>query len=164
MSQLQLYLLGPPRLEQAGRLLEIDARKTMALLAYLAVTGERHSRETLLALLWPELEPRRAQNVLRRNLSTLNKILNGQWLLVERDIIGLDNEADAWLDVAHFRRLTHAWREHNHTEAETCAACLEALAEAAALYRADFLAGFSVRHSANFDDWQLFETVETAWG
>jgi DNA-binding SARP family transcriptional activator len=153
-----LFLLGPPRLKRAGLPLEIDARKTMAFLAYLAVTGEIHSRETLLALLWPEFEPRRARNVLRRNLSVLNKMLDGQWLVVERDIIGLDERTDAWLAVTQFRRLAQSWQDHNHPEAKLCADCLNTLAEAVELYRADFLAGFSLRDSPNFDDWQLFET------
>ncbi len=69
MAQLALYLLGPPRLEGDGTPLKIDARKNMALLAYLAVTGESHSREAVLTLFWPELEPSRARSGLRRNLS-----------------------------------------------------------------------------------------------
>ena len=88
MSRLKLFLFGPPDLKLDSQSLEIDARKSMALLAYLAVTGNSHSRETLLALLWPELGPRRARNVLRRNLSVLNKILKGQWLVVKDDTVG----------------------------------------------------------------------------
>ena len=160
MPHLELFLFGPPLLKQDNLSVEVDARKTMALLAYLAVTGGSHSRETLLTLLWPDLEPRRAQNVLRRNLSTLNKTLNGQWLDVDRDIIGLDKKTDAWLDVAHFRRLAQSWQEHDHAQSDLCAACLSDLNAAAALYRADFMAGFGVRNSPNFDDWQLLETEQ----
>ncbi|NIP69312.1 MAG: hypothetical protein GTO04_09075, partial [Planctomycetales bacterium] len=47
MSSLKLSLLGPPRLERDGVPLELDTRKNMALIAYLAVTGESHSREAL---------------------------------------------------------------------------------------------------------------------
>ena len=160
MPRLELFLFGPPHLEQDGQSLEIDARKTVALLAYLAITGSSHSRETLLTLLWPDLELRRAQNVLRRNLSTLNKTLNGQWLVVERDIIGLDKKTDAWLDVAHFRHLAQSWQEHSHPQTDLCATCLSDLAQAASLYRADFMAGFGVRDSSNFDNWQLLESEQ----
>lgn len=160
MPRLKLFLFGPPHLERDGQSLEIDARKTMALLAYLGITGTSHSRETLLTLLWPDLEPRQAQNVLRRNLSTLNKTLNGQWLVVEQDIIGLDKKTDAWLDVTHFRYLAQSWRDHNHSQTDLCANCLSNLAQAASLYRADFMAGFGVRNSPNFDNWQLFETEQ----
>ena len=99
MPDLQFFLFGPPTLKRDGKTVAVDARKTEALLAYLAMTGTSHSRETLLALLWPDLEPQRAQNVLRRNLSTLNKALDGHWLVIDGDIIGLDQEADVALDV-----------------------------------------------------------------
>ncbi len=135
----------------------IDARKTAALLAYLSMTGRSQSRETLLALLWPDLEPQRAQNVLRRNLSTLNKALDGRWLVIEGDIIGLDADADVALDVALFRQLAGCGQDHEHEQSEPCDKCLRDLTEAAAVYSADFLAGFSVRNSVNFDNWQQLE-------
>ena len=56
-----------------------------------------------------------------------------------------------------FRRLLAACRAHGHAEADVCPACLQPLAEAAALYRGDFLAGFTLRDSPDFDDWQFFE-------
>ena len=87
-SPMKLYLLGPPRLERDGVPLEFDTRKNVALIAYLAVTGESHSRETLITLLWPELEPSRARAGLRRNLSVLKKALGGEWLVVDRETIG----------------------------------------------------------------------------
>ena len=162
MPRLNLFLLGPPRLEQEGQPLEIDARKTLALLAYLAVSGEYHRRETLDTLLWPDLEPRRARAVLRRNLSTLNKTLSEQWLVVDKDVVGLDHGAEAWLDVAEFRQLAHSGQDHDHPDPEVCADCLTDLAAAAALYRRDFMAGFTVRDSPNFDDWQLVQRLADA--
>ena len=51
MSRLALYLLGPPRLERAGVPLEFDTRKIIALVAYLAVTAQPHTREALITLL-----------------------------------------------------------------------------------------------------------------
>ena len=158
MPHLKLFLFGPPDLKLDSQSLEIDARKSMALLAYLAVTGNSHSRETLLALLWPELGPRRARNVLRRNLSVLNKILKGQWLVVKDDTVGLDERTAAWVDVTYFRQLAQSWQHHDHARSQVCAGCLSDLVEAESLYQADFLAGFGVRQSPNFDDWQLLET------
>ena len=68
MSTLRLHLLGSSRLERDGAPLEFDTRKNVALVTYLAVTGQNHRRESLIALLWPELEPSRARGGLRRNL------------------------------------------------------------------------------------------------
>ena len=159
MSSLKLFLLGPPRLERDGVPLDLHTRrKNVALVAYLAVTDHHHSRETLVTLLWPELEPSRARAGLRRNLSVLNKVLDGEWLIVERELVGTDPGADLWLDVEQFRSLLSAWRDHGHPETAVCADCLTALAKAVSLYRDDFLAGFSLSDSAGFDEWQFFQT------
>ena len=94
MARTELFLLGPPRLERDGVPLQFDTRKILALAAYLAVSGlgaegSRLSRDSLLALLWPELEPSRARAVLRRNLFVLKRALEGEWLLVGRQTAGL---------------------------------------------------------------------------
>ena len=60
MPRLSLYLLGPPRLELDGQPLDIGRRKAVALVAYLAVTGQGQRRDTLAALFWPEFSQSRA--------------------------------------------------------------------------------------------------------
>jgi len=165
MSQLALYLLGSPRLERGGVPLELKYHKNLALIAYLAMTGmdqgaESHTREALVTLLWPELEPSRARSGLRRNLSVLRKALGDQWLVVDRELVGLDPTADVWFDVAQFRGRLRFAQAHGHPQADGCPECLSTLAEAVELYRGDFLAGFSLRDSPNFDDWQFFQTQE----
>jgi DNA-binding SARP family transcriptional activator/ABC-type transporter Mla MlaB component len=151
-------LLSAPRLERDGVPLAFDTRKNIALVAYLAVTNESYTREALITLLWPELEPSRARANLRRNLSVLKKALGEEWLVVDRETVGPDPTADLWLDVEQFRRLLRDWQAHGHPENEVCPECLTALAEAVELYRGDFLAGFSLRDSPNFDEWQFFQT------
>ncbi len=54
MSVLSLFLFGPPRVEIDGTSLSVDTRKAVALIAYLAITRQQHSRDSLAALLWPE--------------------------------------------------------------------------------------------------------------
>ena len=156
MARLAMFLLGPPRLERDGVPLQFDTRKILALGAYVAMAGPV-SREGLMAMLWPELEPRRAQAVLRRDLSLLKKALEGEWLVIDRQEIGTDPEADFWLDVSDFRRLVQASSSHGHAAEEACPQCLGELEEAVALYRGDFLEGLTLRDSVAFDDWQFFE-------
>ena len=158
MSTLKLFLLGSPRLERDGVPVDFARRKNVALLAYLAITGTSHARESLVTLLWPELDPSRARASLRRNLSVLRRTLGDDQLLTSGDAIGLDPAADLSVDVSHFHILIRAWQQHGHPEAEICPQCLEALSEAVALYRGDFLAGFSLQDSVTFDDWQFFQT------
>ncbi len=157
MSRLALFLLGAPRIEFDGVPIEVDTRKATALLAYVAVTDERHSRDSLAALFWPEADQARAHAALRRTLSALNKALAGDWLDIDRETVGLDREAGVWLDVDEFHDRLAERRTHGHPTTETCPACLKPLTNAVALYRGDFLAGFTLRDSPGFDDWQFFQ-------
>jgi predicted ATPase/DNA-binding SARP family transcriptional activator len=158
MTGLKLFLLGPPRLERGDDSIKLEARKNIALLAYLAMTGECHTRESLVTLLWPELNPSRARAGLRRNLSTLKKAIGEQYLLVDRQTIGLDTTADIWSDVLHFKELLAECNRHSHQDDVVCSHCQALLSEAVELYRGDFLEGFSLRDSPNFDEWQFFQT------
>lgn len=155
MSGPALLLLGPPRIERDGGPVEIDTRKALALAAYLAVTRQRASRDALAALLWPESDEGRA--ALRRTLSVLNKALGEGCLNVDRDHVGLDWQGDLWVDVDDFRRQLAECRRHGHPVDAPCADCLLPLKAAVALYRDDFLVGFTLRDSPEFDDWQFFQ-------
>ena len=104
MTGLKLFLLGSPRIEHNGQAVHLDRRKAMALIAYLAMTKQSHSRETLAVLLWPELNQVRARAALRAVLVTLNKNLGPACLEVDRESIGLADEA-LWVDVDAFRAL-----------------------------------------------------------
>jgi len=166
MSRLALYLLGPPRLELDGELVQISRRKAVALLAYLAVTGGHHSRDSLATLLWPEYDQSRARADLRRTLSVLNRTLGEEWLTADRETAVLSPDADPstgsgqalWLDVDQFYHLLAACETHGHPALEVCPDCVTLLEEAVVLYRDGFMAGFTLRDSPAFDEWQFFQT------
>ncbi|MGD8397565.1 MAG: AAA family ATPase, partial [Anaerolineae bacterium] len=157
MSCLALHLLGPPRIECDGVPIEVDTRKAIALLAYLAVTGESHRRASLVNLLWPEYDRTRGRAALRRTLYALRKALAGAWLDVNQEEIGLSAGADIWLDVEEFHRHLAGCEAHGHPPSQVCPACVASLTDAVALVRGDFLAGFALKDSFNFDDWQFFQ-------
>jgi DNA-binding SARP family transcriptional activator/predicted ATPase len=158
MSRLALYLLGPPRLELDGEPVHIAWRKAVALLAYLAVTGQSHSRDTLATLLWPEYDQSRARANLRRALSLLNRTLGGEWLTADRETAGLNPDADLWLDMDQFRQHLSACETRGHRAMEICPQCAPLLEEAVELYRDHFLTGFTLRDSGPFDEFQFFQT------
>jgi len=127
-------------------------------LAYLAVTGASHRRDRLAVLFWPESDAVRAQNALRYTLSLLRKALNGAWLVVDRETVGLDGSEKRAVDVVRFRDLLAECRAHGHPGNEVCPECWPLLIEAVELYQGDFMAGFTLRGSSEFDDWQALET------
>ena len=145
--------MGPPRVELGGQPLVVDTRKATALLIYLAVTGQADRRERLATMFWPESDTGHAKAALRRTLSSLRKALGGEWLEVSRDRLAVE---PAWLDTRAFAELFEGTRGHGHPAGESCPRCIEPLTQAVQLYRADFLAGFSLPDSPQFDEWQYF--------
>jgi len=162
---LRIYLFGAPRVERDGKTISISRRKTMALLAYLAVTGQPHSREGLATLFWPENDPSSALANLRRDLSRLKRAVGAQALAIDRTQASLNPQTDPsagsglglWLDVVHFRDRLACVRQHGCASPEGCDDCLAALTEAVELYSGDFMAGFGLPDCIEFDEWQFFQ-------
>src|SRR5690349_3357616 len=75
MGQGKLILFGTPRLEYQGQPLAVPLRKALALLIYLAVTRQPHSRDALATLFWPEKNQSDARTTLRRTLYDLVQLL-----------------------------------------------------------------------------------------
>lgn len=157
MDALRLLFLGPPQIEHNGVSVEVDTRKAIALLAYLATTGEPQTRERLAGLLYPDYDDAHARGALRRTLSTLRHAVGDEWLVTDREWIGLRSGPELWLDVAQFQAHLADCRTHGHPDTVVCPACLSSLEAAVARYRDDFLAGFSLRDSSEFDEWQFFQ-------
>jgi len=158
MSNLKLFFLGPPRVEHEAEQVELQRRTTLALLVYLAVTGAGHRRDTLATLLWPNSSQSSARSGLRRDLSILNRALGGEVLVVDRETAGLKRGPGFWLDVDEFEQLMAKCHTHNHPPNVVCTDCLPLLTKAVAHYRDDFLAGFTLSDSLQFDEWQFFQT------
>jgi predicted ATPase len=156
MAHLKLLVLGQPRLERAGAPIELNLRKALALLVYLAVSGQPHSRDALTTLLWPESDTREGRARLRRTLHRLIQAIGDDILESTPEAIRLSSQADLWIDSAVFRQ---------HVEAGLAAAPEDAFAPerlahldtAVELYAGDFLAGFTLPDSSAFDEWQFFQ-------
>lgn len=155
MSALKLWLFGSPRVELNGTIIELTRRKALALLIYLAVNEQPHSRDALATLFYPDHSQSKARAYLRRDLALLNTTPIKNWLEADRETVELKKEL--WSDVAHFRRLMVNCHEQNQPIDLISPACLETLSEAVELYAADFLAGFTLRDCPDFDDWQFFQ-------
>jgi DNA-binding SARP family transcriptional activator len=139
-------LLGSPRLEHDGNPIEVGRRKALALLSYLAVNEWPISREVLAAMLWPECDDRRARAGLRQALANLNETPLAEWIVTDRDTISLRRDDRLWIDVARFDALLDAPPTQ------------QTLGEAVSIYRENFMAGFTLRDSAEFDNWQSLQT------
>ena len=157
MSSLHTYLLGTPRFERNAESVTIGRRKVVALLALLAHSGQPHSREYLASLLWPEHDQSSALKNLRRDLGRLKEYVGGEVLEADRRQIGLNLQNGLEVDTAVFKDHLQTAADHSHPHPDLCAECLAGLSDAVALYSGDFMSGFTLADSAEFDEWQFFE-------
>jgi predicted ATPase/DNA-binding SARP family transcriptional activator len=130
----------------------------MALLVYLAITGERYTRDALAALFWPNDDQIHARGALRRALSELSKLIGLKLTRTGVDTVSLAVSPDFWLDAGEFHRWWVDAQTHPHPPSQPCPECFSNLTEAARLYRADFLSGYTLSDSAGFDEWLRLET------
>jgi DNA-binding SARP family transcriptional activator len=101
----------------------------------------------LATLLAPDDPPSAARAGLRRALAELRGVVR-PWLATSGDRIALRRDAAFSLDVDQLLAADAA------RSAAQPGADLRAVA---ALYRGDFMAGFSLAGSANFEEWQFFQ-------
>ena len=160
MAHLEISLLGTVQVRRDERPVSDRAyAKVLALLAYVAVESDRpHQRAFLATLLWPEQPDEHARHSLRQALSTLRRMIGDPpesppILTISRDAITFNRDCDCQLDVEEFRQLLDACDRHPHVRLDRCAPCVQRLQRAVALYRGDFLQGFSVGDSVEFEDW-----------
>jgi len=157
MFQLEMFLFGTPRLKGQGETFELSLRKAMALLVYLVVTKGKFSRDELATLLWPESDQSNARASLRRTLYVVNKNVGEEILLTSGETIYLNPKIDTWTDVETFQRNIGECNIEGAPSIDLDANCIASLENAVALYKGDFLAGFSLLDSPGFDEWQFFE-------
>ncbi len=141
---LDIRVLGPLEVMADGHPVAVDTRKALAILALLAVERRPFAREELAAMLWPESDDAAARGALRRTLSVLRAALDDRWLVVDRATVALGGRVRVDL-----RELEDA----------LASGAPEALRTALDHARGPFLAGFSLRDSAAFDDWRATRAV-----
>jgi DNA-binding SARP family transcriptional activator/TolB-like protein len=134
---LLLRTLGSASLvDDDGRLVISDQHRRLAILALLAVAGERGlTRAELLHLLWPERPTRKARNSLHQLLYCLRRDAHPD-LFGGTDCLRL-NDAVITSDVAQFTR----------------ARTTGSLEEAVALYGGPLLDGFFISGASEFEQW-----------
>jgi DNA-binding SARP family transcriptional activator/predicted ATPase len=141
---IHLTLLGQPRVQLGDApTLDFAAEKWLALLAYLALTGDSYARPQLEALLWGDSPAENAQTSLRTAVYNINKRLP-HTLQTSRKLVWFDSERPFTLDVQQFRHLIQQGDPAS-------------LSAAVALYRGDLLAGLTLGDAPEFELWLLQE-------
>jgi DNA-binding SARP family transcriptional activator len=141
---LSIQLLGTPQILQGDQPLALTRKKSRALLFYLAAHDKPLTREHLLAFFWPDSDRVSAQQVLRTTLHGLRQAL-GAALIADDNTLALSPDVD--IDVRVFES-TLAGRALQLPTAN-----VQLLTSTLQLYRGDFLTGFTLNDSSEFEDW-----------
>ncbi|MDQ6692873.1 MAG: tetratricopeptide repeat protein [Chloroflexota bacterium] len=172
LMRLSLSFLGPFQTNlDSSSAKGFESDRVRALLAYLVMeAGRPHRRDALAALLWPEQRQELALKNLRHILYKLRQVLDGTgddeagttpestqspYLVVTTQTVQFDATGDFQLDVDEFTRLVEAPRTHQHRRLGVCGSCNLKMAHAVRLYRGEFLEGFGLADSTEFDEWLL---------
>ncbi len=141
---IELNLFGYPSVWQDGKQISgFISEKALALFIYVAETRETHARDYLTGLLWGDTDDSKAKASLRSALYNIGKLLPDA-LDVTRKTVALS---------AEIQSSTTQLRQHNDPT----------------VYTADFLAGFYIPDSPEFEEWQLRQREQlrllavTAW-
>ncbi len=155
-SQHRSLWLTPPS-ATAPRCAFSAARRWRCWPIWLLTIG-RTAATRLAALFWPQQDEQHAHAALRRILYDLGRTVGKGWLALEYHRVALPAQPGLRVDVRRFYALSARVAAHRHAPQQLCDDCLAALAEAPGLCRDDFLAGFTLKGSAEFDTWQTFTT------
>ena len=166
MADLSLALLGPFQAQLGvAPLPGFRTLKVQALLVYLAIEPDPHSRESLMTLLWPGLPERSARGNLRQIIYYLRKAVPEvtsreseendlvPLFVANRSAIQLNPAAAVEVDAHQFESYFLGIRNHNHLELLACSDCRQNLEKAIALYRGNFLEDFYLDDSNEFEEW-----------
>ena len=164
-KRLSLRLLGPPEASLEGLPVRFRIKKELALLCYLAAEGGRHSRRELAELLWPESEERHARADLRALLHKLRKTLRedgahdgvARFFVIESNRLELEPRA-VEVDLKAFEAAVSPARGKTSLGGRSAAAggrrqLIGRLQGDLELYRGEFMEGFSLIDTPEFQLW-----------
>jgi predicted ATPase/DNA-binding SARP family transcriptional activator len=155
MSTLTLSFLGPPLVARDGAAITTGRRKALALLAYLAASESPRTREELTDLFYPGRDRGHARADFRNILSHLVRIIGHEHIVVHAGGVSLGRDGDLGCDAWDAARLVDDARAAEQNGDHDGA--FRAFSEAAGLFRGEYLAGFSVRDTPDFDIWEEME-------
>jgi predicted ATPase/DNA-binding SARP family transcriptional activator len=162
MSAYRIAVLGTPLLTNHHQQpLHLERRKSLALLVYLAASGQAYTREALAAFLWGDSDDARAAAYLRNTLWTINRVLGDGWAILEGNTVQFNADSDIEVDIRQFRALIATQSASAVSDSAVRRARTVALDQAVALYRGDFMAGFTLPDAPAFADWQMVINEET---
>ncbi len=159
---MSVSLFGPPQIKRGNEPISIQRRKDLALLIYLIVTSQPHSRDTLATLLWQDQNSGRRPIKSPQEFIALESTDGEASIVMSQEQVRLNPNLSVDLDILRFQQYIQQVKKHGHLRGDSgphlCAECQSALQAAVDLYKADFLQAFSLSDSSAFEEWQFFQS------
>ncbi|GIK54481.1 MAG: hypothetical protein HND44_05750 [Chloroflexi bacterium] len=154
-DELKLFLLGGLQIRH-GRLGDLTpdlarSKKAQAILCYLALNTHTHYRRDLAGKFWGDKSEKLAQGSLRVAINLLRSAGLEPYLVITNNTLSFDLDSAYWCDAEAFDRLLARYRRGDD------AGDAHLLRQAADLYRGDFLDGFTLGDTLDFDDWVVVQ-------
>ena len=154
---LRIGLLGAPFIEYKGKTVTFRRRKSLALIALAATERKYHSRDTIMALLWPESDQSHASALLRTVLWEIRHTPLDRVMETRSQHVGIPDDAPVSIDVTRFHSLAERHRASEANDFVVDGSHSIATADrAVSLYRGLFLDGFSLPGNIAFEEWIQF--------
>jgi DNA-binding SARP family transcriptional activator/predicted ATPase len=150
---LEISLLGEINIRLDGQpITRFRSQKELALLLFLAHSGQTHNRETLADLLWEAGARSTKQSLsnLRTALARLRKQV-GDHLIITRKTVAVTPAVHEQTDTIRFLAILDGARKDRSVTR------INLLSQGLDLYRGEFLAGFSLPDTTRFSDWIIVE-------
>jgi DNA-binding SARP family transcriptional activator len=149
-GQLRVHGFGSLEISWDGAAVEgFESQKVRALLLYLACNRDRPlTRDHLAATFWPDKDEDAARRNLRQSLYNLKSLFPQGLELVHatRQHVQISPDIDCWVDSSAFEEAVSSSGEGERLDPHR-------LTEAVGLYRGNFLTGFQIRDSEEFEYW-----------
>ncbi len=147
---LRVRLLGNLEVEYRGRAVTaFESDKARGLMVYLLLHPRALRREHLAGLFWGARPESRARGNLSRVLTNLRRLMPG-YLLSDRHTVQFDREQPFWLDVQTLEEGARQSQVDDEAGEERARAVV-------ALYRGEFLEGFSLPDCPEFEEWVVVQ-------
>ncbi len=157
-TTLLISLFGLPIFRTKEEEIKLSRKKAMAIAAYLCVQRESHSRSRLASMFWPDLEESKSKAALRQNIALLKKSALGNFFQIDNQSMQFLAGDSVAIDVVDFQNSMIDFESRYKDQDISCDQSAIALLEKAlTLYSSDFLTGFMLGDTLDFDDWQFFQ-------
>ena len=145
-------LLTPSFQVQNQVLSHLITGRAAALLTYLLVTRQPHSRTQLADLLWADVPEQQAKTNLRYRLSDLRKVV-GDYVIANNETVTFNEELPHWVDVTAFTTYMTTATVTTVAIPTTPTVEPDLLQELLNLYKGEFLSSFQLEEAPVFESW-----------